>query len=381
LELNTFDDWSPLREIILGSATNYVSHSRDLSFDLFFQDNVTPVHSYYPRVEARAAADVGGSPALENRREIKRRYVEELAEDLENFAVALNGLGVNVLRPMELAPDTSTVKGLAWQATVLPPLNLRDITLIIGDEIIETPPMLRARYFETQFLNPVFTHYARQGARWTVMPRPLLTDASFDRGYGDRSVGNTELITDVRSSAYDVGIEPMIDGAQCLRLGRDIVVNIATENHKLACDWLERHLQGRFRVHRMYGLTANHIDSMVLPLRPGQLLVRNEGVRDFLPEPLRRWDTIVAPEPDLDSFPIYDDDDLVLTSPFIDLNVLSIDENTVMVNEDGKALITTLEAHGYDVVTVRHRHRRLFGGGLHCFTLDTVRDGGDESYF
>ncbi|GAA1932332.1 hypothetical protein GCM10009837_67600 [Streptomyces durmitorensis] len=34
----------------------------------------------------------------------------------------------------------------------------------------------------------------------------------------------------------------------------------------------------------------------------------------------------------------------------------------------------------FDVVPVRHRHRRLFGGRFHCFTLDTRRTGGFEDY-
>lgn len=40
----------------------------------------------------------------------------------------------------------------------------------------------------------------------------------------------------------------------------------------------------------------------------------------------------------------------------------------------------TLEKHRFTVVPVRHRHRRLFGGGFHCFTLDTVRAAGPEDY-
>jgi glycine amidinotransferase len=38
--LNSHDDFSPLREIIVGSATNYTSHDRELSFDLFHHDNL-----------------------------------------------------------------------------------------------------------------------------------------------------------------------------------------------------------------------------------------------------------------------------------------------------------------------------------------------------
>jgi len=376
MKLNSYDEWSPLREIVLGSAANYTSHARDLSFDLFFQDNVTRAHSYYPRVSAPSRQGADAAP----RSPIKQRYVDELNEDVEGIAKVLESLGVTVHRPMTLHEETTDIVALSWTATVLPPLNLRDNTLILGDEIIETPPMLRARYVETQFLAPVFAEYFRQGARWTVMPRPLLTDASFDTSYTDRSVGNTELAGAPEPSPYDVGHEIMIDAAQCLRLGRDLVVNIATANHALACDWLERHLAGRYRVHRMHRLTANHIDSMVLALRPGTLLVRHAGVADFLPERLRTWDMIIAPEPDESSFPEYDDDDLILTSPYIDLNVLSVDQDTVLVNEACPQLMRTLERHGFTSVPVRHRHRRLFGGGLHCFTLDTVRDGGPEDY-
>jgi glycine amidinotransferase len=93
-------------------------------------------------------------------------------------------------------------------------------------------------------------------------------------------------------------------------------------------------------------------------------------------EPLRSWRYIVPPEPDAGAFPVYDDsEDLVLTSPYIDLNVLSIDENTVLVNLECTGLVKTLEAEHFTVVPVRHRHRRVFGGGFHCFTLDTRRDG------
>jgi glycine amidinotransferase len=385
MRLNSFDEWSPLREVVVGSAENYVSHERELSFDLFFHDNIAQDNSarsewYYPRLSARREGTSGPSGA---RVLIKKRYVEELNEDLEGIAAALRSLSVQVLRPLDLAAGTGDVRTPAWSASVVPPLNVRDNTLILGDEIIETPPMIRSRYFETQFLKPVFQHYFRQGARWTVMPRPMMTDASFDLSYARSSTagGPTEPIGDPRSSRYDLGLEMMFDGAQVLRLGRDLVVNVSTANHALAVDWLERHLEGRFRIHRVHGISDSHIDSMVLALRPGTLLVRSEKLAERLPEPLRRWDLIVPPSPESDNFPRYDDDDLILTSPFIDLNVLSAGPDTVLVNEACPELMRTLEKHGFTVVPVRHRHRRLFGGGFHCFTLDTVRDGGPEDYF
>lgn len=379
LKLNSYDEWSTLKEMIVGSALNYTAHERELSFELFFHDNLVRSEWYYPRLSPGR----GGPGASTGTSDIKRRYVEELNEDLEGIAETLRSLSVTVHRPMDLHESTVEVRTPAWSAAVVPPLNIRDNTLILGDEIIETPPMIRSRYFETQFLTPIFAEYFRRGARWSVMPRPLMTDASFDLSYARSSStagGPMEPVEDSEPSPYDVGYEMMFDGAQCLRLGRDLLVNISTENHAMACDWLERHLDGRFRIHRVYRLSDSHIDSMVLALRPGTLLVRNEQVMDQLPEPLRKWDAIVPPPVTSNNFPRYENDDLILTSPFIDLNVLSVDPETVLVNEACPELMRTLERHGFTVVPVRHRHRRIFGGGFHCFTLDMVRTGGREDY-
>jgi glycine amidinotransferase len=382
MRLNSYDEWSPLKEIILGSAVNYTSHERELSFELFFYDQIATQTSFYDRMyyphhtppsAESVAKDLSGSSP------IKQRYVEELNEDVEGIAETMRSLGITVHRPLDLE-QSMEVRTPAWPAAVVPPLNIRDNTLILGDEIIETPPQVRSRYFETQFLTPVFADYFRQGARWTVMPRPLMTDDSFDPSYVKG--GPVEFIPNPQPSAYDVGFEMMFDGAQCVRFGKDLLVNIATANHALACDWLERHLEGRIRIHRVHKLADGHIDSMVLALRPGLLLVRTPQVAEALPEPLRSWDMIFAPEPGANNFPEYDNDDLILTSPYIDLNILSISPDTVMINEACPELIRLMEKNGFTVVPVRHRHRRIFGGGLHCFTLDTVREGsGPEDYF
>ena len=72
---------------------------------------------------------------------------------------------------------------------------------------------------------------------------------------------------------------------------------------------------------------------------------------------------------------------IILTTKYIDLNVLSVDEDKIIVNSLFPELIKTLEKHGFTPIPVRHRHRRIFGGGFHCFTLDTVREGSLEDYF
>lgn len=376
--LNSHDDWSDLQEVIVGSASNYLSHHRDLSFEVFFHENLYRSDWAYPCL--KTAYEKAHSP----QQRIAAQYVEELNEDVEAFATTLTDLGIQVHRPVCLAADAPSIRGLGWEAPPVPPLNVRDNTLILGNEIIETPPALRSRYLETRLLAPIFSEYFKRGARWSTMPRPILNDSSFDLSYAtDPNTtlgGPTELVTNPKPSPYDVGYEMMLDGAQCLRLGRDVIVNVANANHEAAFEWLSRHVSEKYRVHRVYRMSDNHIDSMILALKPGVFLARHENVRELMPETFRKWQYIIPPEPNPGSFPVYEEDDLVLTSPYIDLNVLSINPQTVVVNESCTGLIRTLELEGFDVIPVRHRHRRLFGGGFHCFTLDTVRAGALEDY-
>lgn len=377
--LNSYDEWSPLKEVIVGSATNYSSHDREISFDIFFHENLYRSDWAYPRLNSASELKPD-----DRTWKIKQKYVDELNEDVEGLANTLSSLGITVHRPIQLPPNSDTIKGLGWEAFPVPALNIRDNTLILGDEIIETPPAIRSRYLETRLLSKVFEYYYNKGARWTTMPRPILTDISFDLSYA-RSIettlgGPTEPIEDPKESPYDVGHEMILDGAQVLRIGKDLIVNIANENHSKACSWLERHLSEKYRIHRVFRMSDNHIDSMILALRPGVFLARDPKIRDFLPKQFQKWKFIIPPEPERNQFPIYDDGDLLLTSPYIDLNVLSINEETVIVNKDCPSVIQVLENNGFTVIPVRHRHRRLFGGGFHCFTLDTVREGNLEDY-
>jgi len=70
-----------------------------------------------------------------------------------------------------------------------------------------------------------------------------------------------------------------------------------------------------------------------------------------------------------------------MASPWVGMNFLSVDPRTVVVDERQSALIRLLEGRGLTVAPVRMRHIYTQGGGIHCATLDTVRDSKLESYF
>ncbi|EOB6679475.1 TPA: glycine amidinotransferase [Vibrio vulnificus] len=369
---NSHNEWDPLKEVIVGSAENYLSHDRELSFDIFFHENIFKSDWAYPRLKKTSNGTVTAT-----RQEINHRYVRELHEDVENLALTLKKLGVVVHRPKTLPKNADTIKGFGWEATPIPALNIRDNTVIIGDEIIETPPAIRSRYLETRLMAEVFQDYFESGGRWTTMPRPIMTDCSFDTSYAKKISstlgGPTEPIENVLPSEFDVGFEMMLDGAQILRLGKDLIVNVANENHNKAFNWLKRHLEHKYRVHKVIEMSDNHIDSMILALKPGVFLARHAGIKNFMPDAFKNWKYIIPPEPK--NFPKYNDGELILTSPYIDINVLSINESDILVNSECDGLISCLDKNGFNPIPVQHRHRRLFGGGFHCFTLDTVREG------
>ena len=225
------------------------------------------------------------------------------------------------------------------------------------------------------------------------MPKPMMLDRSFDLSYVENSKSSEESIENryetkhihrdypQENSDYALGHEVMFDGAQCMRFGKDIIVNVSNQNHQLAFDWLNLHVEDKFRLHKLDKITDNHIDTTIVPLKPGKLLMRSPKDIEKLPKPLQKWDVIYSPEPKKRNFPSYDEDDWVLSSDNIDMNVLSIDGDKMIVNSLFPELIKTLEKEGFTPIPVRHRHRQLVSGGFHCFTLDTVREGGLEDYF
>jgi glycine amidinotransferase len=163
-----------------------------------------------------------------------------------------------------------------------------------------------------------------------------------------------------------------------LRLGADLIFNCSTENHRMGAAWLQRHLGPEYQVHEI-NIADHHIDAMVVALRPGMLLVEKGISLEQLPGPLRRWDVIWY-EPRENVEYRSSDGTPFLASTAIGMNVLSLDEEKVVVQQGEHELIARLEKAGFIPVPCRWRHARALGGGLHCMTLDIRRRSVRESY-
>lgn len=141
--------------------------------------------------------------------------------------------------------------------------NVRDLTLIYQDKIVETPTFIRNRYFENMLLYNVFnTAYDNgRGGQWIRPPMTRLTEDSLDL---EDWRAERNYTRDCRK------YEMAIDGAQFLRIGRDVVVNVATCSQRNGFMWVKSLFPGS-KFHEIK-VTDNHIDGMLVCLKPGVLL-------------------------------------------------------------------------------------------------------------
>ena len=296
-----------------------------------------------------------------------QQIIEETEEDLNAFAAVLEELGVTVKRP-ETWPHEAKFSTIHWESQGFYNYCPRDIMLVIGDHIIETPNVIRSRAQETLSYRTMMVDYLKSGAKWYSAPKPMLLDSLF------------EVDLDKPTPRND---EPAFDAANVLRLGRDLIYLVSSTGNELGGQWLQTILGDAFRVHFLKDVYyGSHIDSTFVALRPGLMLCNPARLNDeTLPEILKQWDVIYSPP--MESTDNYDADYLSksIGSNWINMNLFSINPNLVVVDQDQTALIKLVEKQGLEVIPLKLRHAKMLGGGFHCVTLDIRRTGTLQRYF
>jgi len=346
--VHSWDEFTALREVVVGDASNAHLPAADVSVWL----------TCYPDLSRSdlAAVHSGTFP---------RQVIDESNEDLDVLIASLRGLGVTTHR-MPGVDHAARIASPDWASEGFYSYCPRDLTLVLGPAIIEAPSAMRGRYFELLGLRPLFRRYLTEGALWLAAPRPRLDDSLYEWDDDGRPLlGETE---------------PVFDAANILRLGRDLFYQVSRSGNEMGLRWLQSTLRllGDFRIHPLRGVYGNtHIDSTISLLRPGLALLNPARiVPDAVPAPLRGWDIIWCPPPEpRPTFLPHP-----LSEEWISMNLLMVNPGLAIVDADHPELIGLLERNGVDVLPHRLRHSRVLGGGFHCVTLDIVRDGGFEDY-
>jgi len=281
--------------------------------------------------------------------------------------------------------------------------NVRDVTMIHGNYIVEATTVRRSRVFERFNLRPIFERYFREDPECVhfAAPMPMLTDESYVKNYyyDFENVWTDDQKRD-RLHNWEFQLsekEPLWDAADAMRFGKDIFHQGSCVTNKGGMDWLKRMCSALgLRLHHVLFDTPKekdlpdnyhpwHIDVNFVPLRPGLCMYnpdwapRTPEVWDLFKK--NDWELIPAARPTrVHKNKVYLTG-LYEGKSWISMNTFSIDPKTVCVEAGETAYCEQLNKLGFEVVPIPYEKVIPFGGALHCTTLDVNRDGGCEDYF
>lgn len=343
------NEYNRLKSCIVGREFSLNPKMFDISFKTFFKNNLED---------------------LDYVQELSQYYtsekIHERNEDLDNLAKVIESFNVKVYRPLEV-DKIIKIKTPTFESICRPSSNVRDQCLIYGNTIFETAPNLRGRYFENYTLYNIFNTLYKNGMNWIQCPKSNLTDESIDTNDWRAERDFTNI-----PSQYEM----FFDSANCLKLNNDILYNYSTYNHYLGIKWLKDNVNANIIPVRV---TDNHIDGNIISLCEGTLLVNDKKLKtrieNLLPKKFKEYEFLRLPNNVIMEDEVADTDVPKLASrEGMSINVFSIDEKTVIVNECDTPVCELLDRNGFNVVPVKLRHCRMFGGGIHCSTLDIERD-------
>jgi hypothetical protein len=304
-----------------------------------------------------------------NVRSVMERIATETEEDYQKLIDLLQSLGVQTVRP-EIQTDNNFEEymlirpdGSRWYQP--PPMNPRDWLLVIGNKLIYDRPC-GEQYVD--FFDPVIDNII--GEKYHVRDYPIFKN---------------------------------INGPSVTRIGLDLYFDA---KEQIPQKLFDTHFLD-YRCHPVY--TGGHSDAVFCPVTPGLIV----SLRDYqgYQETFPGWEVVYLPGQHWDMVEPWrklkeknrgrwwvpgeemNDEvtDFVNTwlsdwvgyveETVFDINMLVVDEKTVICNNYNEKTFRAFERFGVTAHTCNFRHRYFWDGGLHCITLDLKRSGPRQDYF
>lgn len=304
MKIHSYNEWDPLRSVVVGRADHANWPTNDPVFRLESERTLwkeTPVPS-------------GPVPDW---------IIKEANEDLEELVKLLESLNVEVFRP-----DEFNFQAHDGMYNYCP----RDRLLVYGDTVVNPAMMYPCRDMELQCYHDI-------------------VDAAPNYLFMPRHEGMT------------------LDAANIARLNDKWIFLESSSGNRTAYDWMCEHFP-QVDIELVNFYSGVHIDSTIVPLREGLVLVNGSRVTPTnLPRSLRDWNVIYCNHVEEQGFFQYP-----YASKWIALNMLVVNPYTVIVDKDQPMLIDILELNNFTVIPMQLRHSRTLGGGFHCVTLDLHRE-------
>jgi len=288
-----------------------------------------------------------------------KRIAEETEEDYQSLEKILKDAGVQTYRPWLDIDKVGSLKNI-----VRPPVCPRDHFAVIGEKF-----------------------YATSGG--------------ID-GYADilKQIERKSLVVET--------MQGKISTAEICRVGKDIwwdkSASVSFDNlNKYKQKWEEE----GFRVH--LSERGYHSDGSFCVVKPGCIVSLND-IQDYNTE-FPGWDVLYLPDQSWSKVSKFLDikqkvggkwwlkgeehnDQLInfvntwlndwvgyVEETVFDVNMLSIDQNTIICNNYNKDVFDHFKKHKVEPIICNFRHRYFWDGGIHCITQDLYREGTQEDYF
>ena len=250
--------------------------------------------------------------------------IDEASVDLDRLSFIMEDRGIKVYRPR--------ITGTHWA------YSARDILLTVGNKVIQCPTPFSSRANEIELY-------------------PFLQEAECEIIKAPRPVTKQD---------------PIFDAANVLKMDDRLLYSLSHSANEAGADWLQQQVGTEFEVvkWRVVDYDITHIDSTLSSLNKDTVLVNASRVKEgqlpnFMQDYTKIWVDDVTPGK-FHHFPY--------ASKWIGMNVLSLDPETVVVDEIQEGLRKKLEDHGFKVITASMKQSRTLGGGFHCVTCDMERE-------
>jgi len=362
--VNSWNEWDPLKHIIVGRADGTMVQAPEIAVQREWPEHGFPLGTYGP---------------------VPKEMQEKANEQLDNFATILESRGIRVDRPTPL-DFSQAVQTPDWvQNSMFGCMPPRDLLLTVGNEILEATMSYRSRWFEYLCYRPLLEQYFKEDPnfRMEAAPKPRLSERTYKKGFWEEwnSLSKEEQYRRAEETDWiPTEQEPLFDAADVVRFGKDLFVQKSMVTNDAGIDWLRRHYPDH-RIHRVRyrDLTPWHMDTTLVPLRPGLVLFNpvrtplEKGQRELFEK--NDWEIIEGPKSVLDK-----KGPMTFCSIWLNLNVLVLDPKTVCVEASETPVIELFGKYGFEVIPVPLYDVSAFGGGLHCGTADVYREGSCEDY-
>lgn len=395
---NSYNGWDPLKQVILGNCytPEFFNELKDVKL-----------------------------------RHLLQKLLYETQEDLKGFQLALEQAGVEVLQvpsnisvaninnPTENVNELFEKRGDAWNTWLTtrgglpkPWIAPRDRLITYGDKISATGIELDSinflknnwieeKYLDTSLMDNFFK--ARLNSKDEVPMGPLNPSKYMfdDRGFNwnNKSKKGTWEFTQYRNMTWGY------QAPSVTRVGDTLVVD-EIEVSNLGTYLNENYPQFKQTNHALGG----HNDGVFCPIKPGHIVTTDEKTdySDTFPG----WNVHVIKNPyrvkDVSVFNTQrkqingkwwtpeskDNKEYVefinswltewvgeVEESVFEVNMLVINPELVFCTNYNKGVFDYFESIGVTPHIVPFRHRFFWDSGLHCLTLDTIREGDMQSYF